>query len=93
MSGHVPVLLVEAMAALALAPGDVFVDGTYGGGGYTAAALGAGAGHAFAFDRDPTALARAPSDARLTPIGERFSRMDMALRSEGSAPSMRSRSI
>ena len=83
MSGHVPVLLAEAMAALALVPGDVFVDGTYGGGGYTAAALDAGAGHAFAFDRDPTALARAPSDARLTPIGERFSRMDVALAQRG----------
>ncbi len=83
MSGHIPVLLDEAMAALALAPGDAFVDGTYGGGGYTAAALAAGVGHAYAFDRDPSALARAPADPRLTPIHDRFSQMDRALAARG----------
>ena len=84
MSGaHVPVLLDEAIAALALDPGDRFVDGTYGGGGYTRAALNAGVAHAFAFDRDPRALARAPADPRLTTIAERFSRMERALAARG----------
>jgi len=83
VSGHIPVLLPEAMVALAIAPGDAFVDGTFGGGGYTAAALAAGAGQAFAFDRDPSALARAPRDARLTLVPERFSRMDRALAERG----------
>ncbi len=83
MSGHVPVLLAEAMAALALEPGEIFVDGTYGGGGYTRAALAAGVRHAWAFDRDPAALARAKADARVTLIEEQFSQMDVALAARG----------
>ncbi len=85
MSGHEPVLMAEAMAALALAPGKTFVDGTYGGGGYTAAALRAGVDHAYAFDRDPSALARGGDDPRLVRIAERFSRMDGALAARGVA--------
>jgi len=83
VSGHVPVLLDEAMAALALAPGKTFVDGTYGGGGYTAAALRAGVDHAYAFDRDPSALARGGDDPRLVRIEERFSRMYRELAARG----------
>ena len=40
---HVPVLLTEVMAALAIAPGTVHVDATFGAGGYTRAMLLAGA--------------------------------------------------
>lgn len=53
---HVPVMLNEVMAALAIAPGMHVVDGTYGGGGYAAAALAAGA-RVTGFDRDPRAIA------------------------------------
>ncbi len=53
---HVPVLLAEVMAALALAPGDRMVDATFGAGGYSRAALHAGA-RVTAFDRDPRAIA------------------------------------
>jgi 16S rRNA (cytosine1402-N4)-methyltransferase len=61
---HVPVLLDEVMAALALAPGDHLVDGTFGGGGYAGAALARGA-RVTGFDRDPRAIARAaPMQAR-----------------------------
>jgi 16S rRNA (cytosine1402-N4)-methyltransferase len=56
MPRHIPVLLDEVMAALALAPGDRMVDATFGAGGYTARALAAGA-HVTAFDRDPRAIA------------------------------------
>ncbi len=55
-SSHVPVLLDEVMAALAIQPGDHVVDGTFGGGGYAAAALARGA-RVTAFDRDPRAIA------------------------------------
>ena len=55
---HLPVLLDEVVAALAIAPGDVVVDGTFGAGGYTAAILDAGA-EVIAFDRDPDAIAEA----------------------------------
>lgn len=52
---HVPVLLAEVMAAVAPLRDAHFVDGTFGGGGYASAALGAGA-RVTAFDRDPRAI-------------------------------------
>lgn len=56
MSGHIPVLLAEVVDALAPAPGHHIIDGTFGGGGYAAAFLGAGA-TVTAFDRDLRSLA------------------------------------
>jgi len=82
---HVPVLLDEVMAALDLRAGDLYVDGTFGAGGYARAALDRGLAHAYAFDRDPTAIADAFDDERLTLIEERFSRMDEALAERGVA--------
>ncbi len=41
---HVPVLVEEVVAALAIQQGDTVVDGTFGAGGYTQAVLAAGAG-------------------------------------------------
>ncbi len=55
---HIPVLLAEAVAALAIRPGETHVDATFGAGGYTRAMLAAGA-RVIAFDRDPTAHAAA----------------------------------
>ena len=80
---HVPVLLDEVMAGLALGTGDTYVDGTFGAGGYTRAALATGIAHAYAFDRDPTAIRDAFADTRLTLIEERFSLMDRALAERG----------
>lgn len=54
---HIPVLLKEVLAALSPLEGAVFVDGTFGAGGYTRALLAAGAAHVYAIDRDPAALA------------------------------------
>ena len=59
---HVPVLLAEVLAALALQPGDTYVDATLGAGGYLRAArqtlpAGGGIAHAYGFDRDPEAHA------------------------------------
>jgi 16S rRNA (cytosine1402-N4)-methyltransferase len=83
---HVPVLINEVVAGLAVVPGETLVDGTFGAGGYTRALLGAGAGRVIGFDRDPDAIANGPAlvpdacaDGRLTLIHERFSQMDRAL--------------
>lgn len=53
---HIPVLRAAALAALELVPGHLYVDGTFGAGGYTSEMLKAGA-RVIAFDRDPTAIA------------------------------------
>ena len=79
---HVPVLLEEVVAGLAITQGDTIVDGTFGAGGYARALLGAGAGRVIGFDRDPDAIANGPSlvpDSRLLLIEERFSLMEQAL--------------
>lgn len=55
---HVPVLLADVMAACAPLADAHFVDGTFGGGGYSLAALAAGA-RVTGFDRDPRAVAAA----------------------------------
>ena len=88
MTAHVPVLRDEVVAALAIAPGDVYVDGTFGAGGYTAAVLAAGAGSAYGIDRDPHAVAAAaPMVAahagRLTLSTGPFSAMDRLLADHG----------
>jgi len=83
---HVPVLINEVIAALAIQGGDTLVDGTFGAGGYTRAMLGAGAGRVIGFDRDPDAIDAGKSlvpDPRLTLINERFSQMDRALAERG----------
>ncbi|HEX9964517.1 MAG TPA: 16S rRNA (cytosine(1402)-N(4))-methyltransferase RsmH [Allosphingosinicella sp.] len=81
---HVPVLLDEVIAALAVLPGETHVDGTFGAGGYTRAILEKGAARVYAFDRDPDAIEEggtlaASSGGRLTLVPERFSRMRQAL--------------
>lgn len=68
--GHAPVLLAEAVGALAVKPGGLYVDGTFGGGGYTRAILEAG-GRVIALDRDPDALARGA--ALVAEFGDRLS--------------------
>lgn len=77
---HAPVLLAEAMEALALKPGGLFLDATFGGGGYTRAMLEAGA-RVIAFDRDPDAIARGAALKAQYPdqfalVSARFSEID-----------------
>jgi 16S rRNA (cytosine1402-N4)-methyltransferase len=55
---HAPVLLNEAMEALALQDGGVYVDATFGGGGYSREMLARADCRVIAFDRDPDAIAR-----------------------------------
>jgi 16S rRNA (cytosine1402-N4)-methyltransferase len=63
-AGHQPVLLDEMLAALAVHEGGVYLDATFGVGGYSRAILAAGAGRVLAIDRDPAAVARGRALAR-----------------------------
>jgi 16S rRNA (cytosine1402-N4)-methyltransferase len=69
----VPVLLSEALAALNVRSGGVYLDGTFGAGGYARAILQAGAGRVFAIDRDPAAVALG---RELTATCSRFTMLD-----------------
>jgi 16S rRNA (cytosine1402-N4)-methyltransferase len=55
---HISVLLAEVIAAIHPRDGAIYVDGTFGAGGYTVAMLDAADCVVWAIDRDPTALAQ-----------------------------------
>lgn len=67
---HVPVLLAEAIAWLRPRPGQVFADGTLGGGGHTRALAEhvQPGGQVIALDRDPAAIRRAAANLAGLPI-------------------------
>jgi 16S rRNA (cytosine1402-N4)-methyltransferase len=89
--GHQPVLLRESIAALSIRPDGIYVDGTYGRGGHSAAILaGLGpAGQLVALDRDPEAVAAgarykaASADPRFEVIHARFSQLGEVLDARG----------
>ena len=61
-NAHVPVLLGPVLEGLRIRKDGVYVDGTFGRGGHSAAILGAlgDTGRLIAIDRDPQAIAAAP---------------------------------
>ncbi len=78
--GHVPVLLDEAMEALSPRASGLYVDGTFGAGGYARALLDRAA-RVIALDRDPSAVRAgaalvASSNGRLELIEARFGDLD-----------------
>ncbi|HTR86282.1 MAG TPA: 16S rRNA (cytosine(1402)-N(4))-methyltransferase, partial [Reyranella sp.] len=90
MSGHVPVLAREVVEALKPRDGGRYLDGTFGGGGYTAAILDKADCQVIALDRDPDAIANGRALAeryapRLRLIEGRFGDMVELLSAENIA--------
>lgn len=77
---HKPVMLNEVLEALAPRDGGIYVDGTFGGGGYARAVLETAECSVWGIDRDPEAVARGTEMAerysgRLNVIGGRYGDM------------------
>jgi 16S rRNA (cytosine1402-N4)-methyltransferase len=87
---HTPVLVEEALSALALRPQGLYVDVTFGRGGHAArilAALGS-EGRLIALDRDPAAIAagreRFKHESRLALVHSPFDRLTLVFRAHAS---------
>jgi 16S rRNA (cytosine1402-N4)-methyltransferase len=82
--GHTPVMLREVLDALSPRAGAIYVDGTFGAGGYAKAILDAADCRVWGLDRDRAAVARGQDMARrygerLSVIQGRFGVMDRIL--------------
>lgn len=87
-TAHIPVMLNEVLAALSPRDGGIYVDGTFGGGGYARAVLEAADCSVWGIDRDPEAVARGADLARqfpgrLTVVGGRYGDMAAILAAAG----------
>ncbi len=87
---HIPVLGRPAVEFLKLRDGGVYIDATFGAGGYSRAILGQPETHVIGIDRDPSAIVlgqplAAAANGRLTLIEERFSNLDQVAREAGFA--------
>jgi 16S rRNA (cytosine1402-N4)-methyltransferase len=87
---HRPVLLSEALAALAIRADGLYVDGTFGRGGHSAAILErlGPRGRLIALDRDPQAAAAAGAirDPRFRFVKKNFARLSEALSEADAGP-------
>ncbi len=85
---HIPVLGRPALDFLNVRDGGVYIDGTFGAGGYTRAILGAADCKVIGIDRDQTAIALGAdlveqAQGRLTLVEDRFSNLDNVARDCG----------
>ena len=84
---HYPVMLGEVLTALKAQGGEIYVDGTFGNGGYSEAILKAADCHVIGLDRDPSVQPRAKELSsqyaeRFRLIETPFSKMDEVLSAE-----------
>lgn len=85
---HIPVLGRPALDFLNVHDGGVYIDGTFGAGGYTRAILSAANCKVIGIDRDQTAIARGAdlveeAQGRLTLVEDQFSNLDTIARECG----------
>ena len=85
---HIPVLGGPAVDFLNVRDGGVYIDGTFGAGGYTRRILAAANCKIVAIDRDQSAVSRGAdlveeAQGRLTLIEDRFSNLDTIAREAG----------
>jgi 16S rRNA (cytosine1402-N4)-methyltransferase len=85
---HIPVLGGRAVEFLNVRDGGVYIDATFGAGGYSAAILDAARCTVVGIDRDPQAIAQgydlvAALEGRLTLVEARFSSLADAARERG----------
>jgi 16S rRNA (cytosine1402-N4)-methyltransferase len=88
LAHHIPVLGTPALGFLNVHDGGVYIDATFGAGGYSSAILNAAKTQVIAIDRDPNALALGEAlvqtaQGRLTLIEDRFSNLDAVARNAG----------
>ena len=71
---HVPVLLMESIDGLAIQPGGIYVDVTFGGGGHSREILRrlGPEGHLYSFDQDADAEKNIVDDDRFTFVRSNF---------------------
>ncbi len=74
-SPHIPVLLTPILAQCAPVTG-LWLDGTYGYGGYSRGLIGAGANRVIGIDQDPDVIARADLPEGIELIHGRFGNLD-----------------
>jgi 16S rRNA (cytosine1402-N4)-methyltransferase len=87
---HIPVLGRQAVEMLRPRDGGIYVDATFGAGGYSAVLLAAANTRVIGIDRDRTAIAGGfdlvdRSDGRLTLVEDRFSNLAEVCAAEGVA--------
>jgi 16S rRNA (cytosine1402-N4)-methyltransferase len=90
LARHIPVLVRPVVELLGVRDGGVYVDATFGAGGYTQAILAAADASVVAIDRDASAIARGAglvqeAHGRLTLVQDRFSQLDRVVRDGGHA--------
>lgn len=85
---HIPVLASQVLQFLNVRDGGIYIDGTFGAGGYTRAILDAADCRVIAIDRDASAISGgaplvASAQGRLTLVEDRFSNLDDVARATG----------